>query len=170
MLDRLTVSFVHLHSSRMRDRLPLRRHRWTVTPGQHQTLSDARSLTGGSKLIQSSSIRLSGNTLEQAVTHPAQTLTKIGAANDAPRVAAVDAFKRGDYVEGVRHGLNWVLNAIPGVGSTMEKASDQAQSGDIAGGIGKTLGVATNLAVTPKIAGGVLDVATNPDAISNAAK
>ena len=40
-----------------------------------------------------------GDTLEGIMTHPGQTLTKIGAANDAPRVAAVDAFKRGDYVE-----------------------------------------------------------------------
>lgn len=96
-----------------------------------------------------------GDTLQKLVTHPAQTLTQIGAANDAPRVAAVDAFKRGDYVEGVRHGINWLLNAVPGVGSTMEKASDQAQSGDVSGGIGTTLGVATNLAapaVIPKAA------------------
>jgi hypothetical protein len=96
-----------------------------------------------------------GDSLYRLMTHPAQTLTQIGAANDTPRVAAVDAFKRGDYVEGVRHGLNWLMNAIPGVGTTMEKASDQAQSGDVSGGIGTTLGVATNLAapaVIPKAA------------------
>jgi hypothetical protein len=96
-----------------------------------------------------------GDTLYHVMTHPGQTLSQIGAANDAPRVAAVDAFKRGDYTEGMRHGLNWLLNAIPGVGSTMEKASDQAQSGDLAGGIGTTLGVATNLlapAVIPRVA------------------
>src|SRR5579862_5512835 len=49
-----------------------------------------------------------GDTLYRLATHPAQTLTQIGAANDAPRAAAVDAFKRGNYVEGVRHGLDWL--------------------------------------------------------------
>ena len=88
-----------------------------------------------------------GDTIRALATHPRQTLTRIGSANDAPRAAAVDAFKRGDYVEGVRHGVNWLLNAIPGVGSTMEKASDEAQHGDLAGGIGTTLGIATNLAL-----------------------
>ncbi len=88
-----------------------------------------------------------GDTIRALATHPQQTLTQMGSANDAPRAAAVDAFKRGDYVEGIRHGVNWLLNAIPGVGSTMEKASDEAQHGDLAGGIGTTLGVATNLAM-----------------------
>lgn len=110
-----------------------------------------------------------GDTLSKIVTHPLQTLTDIGTANDAPRVAAADAFKRGDYVEGVRHGVNWLLNAVPGVGSTMENASDKAQSGDVAGGVGTMLGVATNLAVLPKLGGKILDVATEPDALQNAA-
>ena len=85
------------------------------------------------------------DTLYKLVTHPVQTLTQVGEANDMPRVAAAEAFKRGDYTEGVRHGLNWLLNAIPGVGSTEEKASDAAQHGDLAGGIGITAGVLTNL-------------------------
>ncbi len=46
-----------------------------------------------------------GDTIRALATHPQQTLTQMGSANDAPRAAAVDAFKRGDYVEGIRHGV-----------------------------------------------------------------
>jgi hypothetical protein len=91
-----------------------------------------------------------GNSLYNLVTHPINTLTQVGKDNDAPRVAAKEAFDRGDYTEGVRHSVNWLLNAIPGLGSQMEKASDQAQAGDVAGGIGTTLGVGTNLALASK--------------------
>jgi hypothetical protein len=103
-----------------------------------------------------------GNTLYNLGAHPLQTLTEIGKAEDKPRVDMMSAFKRGDYVEGLRHGVNWLMNMVPGVGTVSEKASDQAQAGDVAGGVGTDLGLLTNLGVAAKAPGAI---AAAPDAV-----
>ena len=87
---------------------------------------------------------------------------------------AEDAAKRGDYSEAVAHGLHYLLNGIPGVGSTLDEAADQAKAGDIGGSLGKTAGLAAALIGAPKIpgaAGAAADtVSTAAQAIKEAAK
>lgn len=109
-----------------------------------------------------------GDTLYQLATHPLQTLSKAGESGDVPRQRAVEDFHKGDYVSGIGHGLDWLLNAVPGVGTTVMKASDQMGSGDVAGGLGTFAGLTTNLIATPKIAGKVIGATTEPDAVANA--
>src|SRR3984957_2028255 len=113
-----------------------------------------------------------GDTLYGLATPPLQTLSKVGEANDAPRMRAIQDFKKGDYTSGIGHGIDWLLNAVPGVGSTVMKASDQWEAGDHAGAVGTFGGLLTNLIATPKIAGKAVDVANvvakDPKAISNA--
>lgn len=64
---------------------------------------------------------------------------------------AVDSYKAGDYSSAMQHGLHYLINGVPGVGSTLDSASEQAKAGDIGGALGKTAGLATVLIGTPKI-------------------
>jgi hypothetical protein len=101
----------------------------------------------------------SGQALIHTVAHPIDTFTGIGAAQDAVRLKAQDAIKRGDYVEAARHALNYI---IPMVGPGIDARADQAQSGDVSGALGGTTSMALQLAapellkgsipVTPRIA------------------
>lgn len=58
---------------------------------------------------------------------------------------AEESFKKGDYAEGVRHGLSFLLNGLPGVGAALDEAGNKAQSGDYAGAAVDTAALATNL-------------------------
>lgn len=86
----------------------------------------------------------------QAVTHPIATAQAIGQDNTDLYNKAKSAFDRGDYVEGAFTGLNYLLNGIPGLGSSIQKLQEQGRSGDIAGEAGGSLGVGLNIAATAK--------------------
>src|ERR1700722_16798779 len=84
---------------------------WTPVPETEQPSAVSRAASNWWHAVNPiEQYKAVGDTLYRLGTHPLQTLSEIGSANDAPRVAMVDAFKRGDYTEGVRHGLNWLLN------------------------------------------------------------
>lgn len=95
-----------------------------------------------------------GNAMIDTVKHPIDTLQHMGQSMAQPAVAAQDSFAHGRYLEGVRHGINYMLNVVPGVGSSLDAAGSQGDQGDISGMLGTTAGVATNLRI-PKIASGL---------------
>jgi hypothetical protein len=97
-----------------------------------------------------------------AAEHPLDTVRGIGNRNAELFKKAEDAYKSGDYVGAISHGLNYLLNGIPGVGSTLDDAGEQAKAGDVGGALGKTAGLAALMIGTPKIpevAGNVADIA-----------
>lgn len=79
-----------------------------------------------------------------------------GAGMDAPKKAvenllhsqravfdkAKEAHDRGDNLEALRHGLNWL---IPVLGPVIDKAADEIKAGKYAAGAGDTLGLAASL-------------------------
>ena len=71
----------------------------------------------------------------------------MAAAHGEVKAKAEAAFKAGNYGEGTRHVLNYL---IPLFGPGLDKAGDELQRGDIAGGIGTTAGVLTN-AFAPEV-------------------
>lgn len=71
---------------------------------------------------------------------------QIGAAQDVPRQRAEEAFKKGNYAEGLRHSLGYL---IPLLGPAIDEAGNKAQSGDVASGLGEATGIGLN-AVAPK--------------------
>lgn len=82
--------------------------------------------------------------------------------------AAKDSFIKGDIDEAFMHFKNYMLNAIPGLGSGLEGAENQVRSGDIGGGIGSGagLGVINSMAARPSI---VSDVASGTATAARAA-
>lgn len=83
--------------------------------------------------------------MAQMTAHPIDTIKAYGQQNSTIAAKAEESFKKGNYAEGVRHVLGYVLNGLPGVGSTIDEAGDKAGSGDVAGGLGETAGLATNM-------------------------
>src|ERR1039458_5049713 len=75
----------------------------------------------------------------EAMLHPIKAAESILPAQGALIQKGVDAMKRGDYVEAARHAIDYM---IPGVGPSIDKAGDQAQSGDVSGGLGSAAGIA----------------------------
>lgn len=95
--------------------------------------------------------------LAEAVNSPIQTGKALLENQGQIEKKAEAAFKRGDYAEGVRHVLNYLL---PVLGQQTDQAGDLAQSGQYARAAGQTLGLATNLAVPELIKGTGLRVPT----------
>jgi hypothetical protein len=90
----------------------------------------------------------------------AQIPKGIGESQDAVRLKAEDAFNRGDYAEGIRHTLSYL---VPFMGPSIDKRGDQAQRGDVSG----ALGGATTLGL--QAASGGLKPETVSDALDTAA-
>lgn len=74
-----------------------------------------------------------------------------GQQNQRLAQRAEDAFKSGDYAGAVSHALHYILNGVPGVGATLDEASDQAKNGDIGGALGKTAGLAAAMIAPSKV-------------------
>jgi hypothetical protein len=72
----------------------------------------------------------------------------------AVETKAEEAFKRGDYAEGVRHTLHYLL---PLIGPRLDQAGDYMQQGQYAKGLGATTDVALQT-MGPKIAQNALSV------------
>jgi len=98
------------------------------------------------------------STLGHQILHPVETAKAYGQENRALFDAAKDAYGKGNYLEATRHAMNYLLNAIPGLGSSLDVASEQMEKGDVAGGLGTTLGVGTVMA-GPEVAGKGLSLA-----------
>ena len=84
-----------------------------------------------------------GQGMVNAVAHPLDTIKGIGTAQDAVRLKAQDAMKRGDYVEAARHALSY---AVPVAGPAIDARGDQAQSGDVSGALGGATSIGLQLA------------------------
>ena len=95
-----------------------------------------------------------GKAVGQTVLHPIDTaegktgVTKMvldmGASQDALRVKAEQAFKAGDYVDGVRHVLDYL---IPIIGPSLDQLGDMAGSGQLARSLGGATALGFQLAV-----------------------
>lgn len=83
--------------------------------------------------------------LAETVAHPLDAIKAYGAANSELAHKAQESFKKGDYSEGLRHSLSYLLNGLPGVGTTLDEAGTKTGTGDISGGVGETAGLATNI-------------------------
>src|ERR1700710_23169 len=92
----------------------------------------------------------SGQSLVNTVMHPIDTIAGIGKAQDAVRIKAQDAMKRGDYVEAARHAMSY---AIPAVGPAIDARGDQAQSGDVSGALGGAASIGLQLAAPELLKG-----------------
>lgn len=101
-------------------------------------------------------------------TNPAKTAKAYGDTNAKLYESAKDSFKKGEYSEGVRHSLSYFLNAIPGLGAALDEAGNKAGSGDYKGAIADTAALATQIGAG-KVGPAVLDAATEPGALANAA-
>ena len=80
--------------------------------------------------------------LSQAAAHPIQAAKGLMEGQAEIEKKAEAAFKKGDYVEGVRHVMNYL---IPVLGQQTDAAGDLMQSGQIAKGAGMTAGIAATL-------------------------
>jgi hypothetical protein len=93
-----------------------------------------------------------------AVTHPGPAIQGYRSQNADLLKRAEDSWKSGDYVGAAVHGLNYMLNGVPGIGAALDEAGNKFRAGDPAGGLADTAGLATNLYVgakAPAIAQGV---------------
>lgn len=105
--------------------------------------SEAFSSLNPSKLVQG---------VNQAVLHPIDTASAMLQNQGAVEQKAEDAFKRGDYVQGVRHVINYLL---PVIGPRLDQAGDYMQQGQYAKGLGATTDVALQT-MGPEAAGKAL--------------
>lgn len=75
---------------------------------------------------------------------------------------AKTSFGKGDYAEGLAHGL---YSMLPFVGANLDRSGEQFKAGDIAGGAGSSIGQGLALAapaLVPKAVAALRDVATPP--------
>ena len=90
-----------------------------------------------------------------AMGHPGQLVGLVkgaGAASDAVRQAAEDAFKKGDYLGGIRHALGY---ALPLVGPALDALGNEAGSGQpgaLAHAVGGSLALGGQLAAPEVLA------------------
>jgi hypothetical protein len=89
--------------------------------------------------------------------HPLDTVLKSFEAQGELAKKAREAYNRGDYMEALQHGLNYM---VPFVGQQTDQAGTQLKEGDIAGGVGRTLGAAVPIiAGSPEVQATAGDVA-----------
>lgn len=74
--------------------------------------------------------------------HPLDTVLKSLEAQGELAKKARAAYDRGDYMEALRHGINYML---PFLGQQTDQAGTQLEEGDIAGGAGRTLAVGAGI-------------------------
>lgn len=86
----------------------------------------------------------------QAAAHPLDTGSQLLKNQGELALKAKDAFDKGNYTEGIRHFLNYM---VPVLGQQTDEAGDLAQKGELAKSAGQTLGIATNIAAPELIKG-----------------
>ena len=99
--------------------------------------------------------------MAEAIRNPSATVKSALSENERLATEAKSAFGSGDYATSARKGANFLLNAMPGLGSALDAASDDFAGGDFARGTAKTLGLASNMLVG-KYGPKVMDKATSP--------
>ena len=99
--------------------------------------------------------------MAEAIRNPSATVKSALSENERLATEAKLAFGSGDYETSARKGANFLLNAMPGLGSALDAASDDFAAGDYARGTAKTLGLASNMLVG-KYGPKVMDKATSP--------
>jgi hypothetical protein len=126
----------------------IRKHQ-SAEPGNHGFLEGAQHAVGEwwnqvnpIKAVQG---------MADVAAHPIDAIKAYGAANSHLADKAKESFQKGDYAEGLRHSLGYLLNGLPGVGSTIDEAGDKAHAGDLPGALGETAGFAT-MALAPELA------------------
>ncbi|MBZ5677114.1 MAG: hypothetical protein LAP61_22955 [Acidobacteriia bacterium] len=119
---------------------PLDQHPW-LSGAQH-AVAEWWNQVNPAKAVQG---------MADVAAHPIEAIKAYGAANSHLADQAKESFQKGDYAEGVRHTLSYLMNGLPGVGSTLDEAGNKAQAGDIPGALGETAGLAT-MALAPEIA------------------
>jgi hypothetical protein len=82
-----------------------------------------------------------------ALSHPVATAQGYSEAQNQLFNASRESFSKGDTINGVRHGLNYLLNGIPGLGSSIESAQNQGLSGDYGGMVGSSMGLGLQTAL-----------------------
>ena len=80
----------------------------------------------------------------QMLRHPIDTGNAMVAAQANVEKKAEEAFKKGDYAEGMRHVLGYLL---PVIGPQVDAMGDQAQSGRVAEALGEAAGFAAPAAL-----------------------
>ncbi|MCU1338849.1 MAG: hypothetical protein JWO19_4430 [Bryobacterales bacterium] len=99
--------------------------------------------------------------------HPINTMMGSFKGQGELAIKAKEAYDRGDYKHAVIHGLNYL---VPFIGQQTDKAGEQLEQGDYAGGIGRTLGVAAPIvAGSPAARSTVNDVTSGISDIAKAA-
>jgi hypothetical protein len=91
------------------------------------------------------------DTLKQS---PSDTAKAYGEQNAAILKNAKDAWERGDHSSAIAHGVNYLLNGIPGVGATLDQAQMESERGDVGAALGRTGGLGA-VALVPHIPGAV---------------
>lgn len=90
--------------------------------------------------------------------HPLDTVIKSFEAQGELAKKAREAYRRGDYMGALQHGLNYL---VPFVGQQTDQAGEQLKEGDIAGGIGRTLGATVPIAAgSPEVQSAAGDAAS----------
>lgn len=84
----------------------------------------------------------------QAVRHPIDTVTNIGADMAAQGAQAVQAAREGRNWEAIGHGA---AAALPVIGPAAARAGEQIASGDVAGGLGAGAGLIAPVAATAAV-------------------
>ncbi len=62
-----------------------------------------------------------------------------------------DSWDKGDHIAAIRHGINYALSGIPGLGASIEDAQDKQAAGNYSGATGASLGIGANLALPAKV-------------------
>jgi hypothetical protein len=142
----------------------------TVEPAKTDTPAQGGAMDALGRGLSSFWEQVSPVAAVKGLAHAALDLTgtvkAIGEAQGAEYTKASDAFGKGDYVTGARHGLAYLL---PIIGPALSQQSDKMQQGDIAGGIGGTLGIAASLAGPEAAKAAVSGVAKIPAMLPEAA-
>ena len=78
--------------------------------------------------------------------HPRSAVKGISDQNNELFNEARDSFRHGDVLKGVRQGAEYLVNGIPGLGSSAEDAAQEFDKGNYGAGLGKTAALGVNTA------------------------
>lgn len=104
------------------------------------------------------------------VLHPVKAIQAWAEENEGMLHKATEAFKSGQYSEGLRHSLGFLLNSVPGMGTQIDKAGDKVNSGDYTGAAADTAALATNILEGKMLPSAVEGAVNAPSAIAKGAR
>ena len=98
--------------------------------------------------------------LADTIMHPGPAIQAYGQQNEQIFNRAKDAYQKGNYSEAAAHGLNYLLNGIPGVGAALDEAGNKMANGKVKEGLADTAALATQIvagAKAPKLMGAMAE-------------